>query len=255
MFWRFGGYANISTLDSILDKPDVTLEELLEESDLIQELKAQNAKLIDFIREEKALQKLLRYVLADKSPDPADEEKAGDDESKGAASFFKTRKARSQSRGTGELEDDKQEGKRTKYAFVSCEVLSSEVYSIYESLLAMPQSLHEFWDFIKREPPLDAIQAGYFTKVNEALLEKKTEDMITFIKSIDNVVADMMRHVDCPVIMDLLLKLISLEKEPEGQGIIDVRRTVYSSFDFGPLMTAVASIAKFNTNASVLHHS
>ena len=50
MFWRFGGYANISTLDSILDKPDVTVEELLEESDLIQELKQQNSKLIEFLR-------------------------------------------------------------------------------------------------------------------------------------------------------------------------------------------------------------
>ena len=34
MFWRFGGYANISTIDTILDKPDFTLEELLEEQTL-----------------------------------------------------------------------------------------------------------------------------------------------------------------------------------------------------------------------------
>ena len=47
MFWRFGGYANISSLDSILDKQDVTVEELLDESDLIQELKQQNSKLVD----------------------------------------------------------------------------------------------------------------------------------------------------------------------------------------------------------------
>lgn len=223
MFWRFGGYANISTLDSILDKPDVTLEELLDESDLIQELKAQNAKLIDFLREERTLEKILQYVLADKPPEPSVEEKTEEEENKTTGGFFKTRMARSQSRGTGELEEDKQEMKRTKYAFVSCEILSSEVYSIYESLLAMPDALREFWQFIKRPAPLDAIQAGYFTKVNEALLEKKTEEMIAFIKTIDNVVVDMMRHVDCPVIMDLLLKLISLEKEPEGQGVIDVR--------------------------------
>jgi len=30
MFWRFGGYANISTIDTILDKPEFTLEELLD---------------------------------------------------------------------------------------------------------------------------------------------------------------------------------------------------------------------------------
>ena len=26
MFWRFGGYAQLSSLDSILDKPDVTVD-------------------------------------------------------------------------------------------------------------------------------------------------------------------------------------------------------------------------------------
>ena len=222
MFWRFGGYANISTLDSILDKPDVTLEELLDESDLIQELKAQNAKLIDFLKEENALKKLLNYVLADKPPELPADEKSEEDEAKGSGGFFKNRKGRSQSRGLGETEEEKQESRRAKYAYVSCEILSSEVYSIYESLLAMPEVLRSFWTFIKRPPQLDALQASYFTKVNEALLEKKTEDMIAFIKTIDNVVSDMMKHVDCPVIMDLLLKLISLEKEPEGQGIVDV---------------------------------
>ena len=222
MFWRFGGYANTSTLDSILEKPDVTLEELLDESDLIQELKAQNAKLIEFLREDKALEKLLKYVLSDKPSEAPAEEKEEEDESKSSGGFFKNRAMRSRSRGMSESEEDKQESKRAKYAFVSCEILSSEVYSIHESLLAMPENLREFWTFIKRPAPLDALQASYFTKINEMLLEKKNEDMIAFIKTIDNVVPDLMKHVDCPTIMDLLLKLISLEKEPEGQGVVDV---------------------------------
>ena len=91
MFWRFGGYANTSTLDSILEKPDVTLEELLDESDLIQELKAQNAKLIEFLREDKALEKLLKYVLSDKPSEAPAEEKEEEDESKSSGGFFKNR--------------------------------------------------------------------------------------------------------------------------------------------------------------------
>ena len=66
MFWRFGGYAQLSSLDSILDKPDVTVEELLDESDLIQELKQQNSKLIEYLRDENVLERLLRYVTAPK---------------------------------------------------------------------------------------------------------------------------------------------------------------------------------------------
>lgn len=45
MFWRFG--FNSSTLDTLLDKEDVTLEEVLEEEDLLQEAKSMNPKLVE----------------------------------------------------------------------------------------------------------------------------------------------------------------------------------------------------------------
>ncbi len=45
MFWRFG--FNNSALDSLLDKADVTLEEVLEEEDLLKEAKSSNPKLIE----------------------------------------------------------------------------------------------------------------------------------------------------------------------------------------------------------------
>jgi hypothetical protein len=44
MFWRFG--FNNSTLDTLLDKEDVTLEEVMEEEDLLQEAKSLNTKLV-----------------------------------------------------------------------------------------------------------------------------------------------------------------------------------------------------------------
>lgn len=220
MFWRIGGYSNISSLDTILDKPDVTLEELLDESDLIQELKGQNAKLIEFLRQDTILQRLLQYVIAPKLADATKTEDDADAEDRGSGGFFKSR-ASTATKAPGDSDQEKQEAQRTKYSYVACEILSSEVYSIHESLLANPEYLRDFWKYTSQPAPLDPVQAGYFTKVNEALLEKKTEDMIAFIKTVDNVVADMMRHVDCPMIMDLLLKLISLEKEPEGQGIVD----------------------------------
>ncbi|RDW68391.1 putative extragenic suppressor of kinetochore protein 1 [Coleophoma crateriformis] len=221
MFWRFGGYANISTIDTILDKPDVTLEELLDESDLIQELKQHNTKLIEYLREEKVLEKLLEYVIAPKV-EPAPEEPAPeaaedteeDSEAKGKErSFSITREA--------EDEGDEKEKKRTRYAYVSAEVLSSDNWSISEALMENQELLRKFWDFLKLPPPLDPLQASYFTKVNEALLDKKTEEMLELFKSLDGAVKDMLQHVDSPMVMDLLLKIISLEKAEGGQGIVD----------------------------------
>ena len=227
MFWRFGGYANISTIDSILDKPDVTLEDLFEESDLIQEVKAQNAKLIEFLREESVLERLFNYVIAPRSEEPERTKSPAPEEkrSSGGGFFGSRAKSKSISRDDGESDFEKQDRKRMQNAFYACEILSAEVHSIYEALFEHPEFLLKFWDYLKRDAPLEPQQAGYFTKVNEALLDRRTEDTIKLVRTIDDVVPNMMRHVDCPVIMDLLLKLISLEKEPEGHGVVDVRHS------------------------------
>jgi hypothetical protein len=46
MFWRFG-FSNASPIDTILEKESFTLEELLDEEELLPECKAHNSKLID----------------------------------------------------------------------------------------------------------------------------------------------------------------------------------------------------------------
>jgi SIT4-associating protein SAP185/190 len=226
MFWRFGGYANVSTLDSILDKPDVTVEELLDESDLIQELKQQNSKLIEFLRDDNVLERLLKYIVAPKVDEAEDETPEPEEESGNPLNNLFGKKRRSRSKSVEKVEgeeESKEEKQRMKYAYVSCEVLSSDVWSIAEALLDNREALRKFWEYLKLDAPLDPVQAGYFTKVIESLFDKKTEEAIEIMKSIDNVVADMLKHVDCPTVMDLLLKIISLERNEGGQGIVDVR--------------------------------
>ncbi|KAK2606686.1 hypothetical protein N8I77_005417 [Diaporthe amygdali] len=229
MFWRFGGYANISTIDTILDKNDFTLEELLDEGDLIQELKQHNAKLIDYLRDEPVLVKLLEYVVAPKlepvaTPDvDDDDEKELESESeKGKSRVLPFSRPRASSRASEpENKEEEMEKKRNRYAYVAAEILASDNWSICEALLANKTMLRNFWEFLQHPIPLDPLQASYFTKVNEALFDKKTEEMIELLKSIDNAVPDMLRHVDCPMIMDLLLKIISLERTEAGQGIVE----------------------------------
>jgi SIT4-associating protein SAP185/190 len=226
MFWRFGGYANISTIDTILDKPDFTLEDLLDESDLIQELKQHNTKLIEYLREDKVLEKLLDYVVAPRletfetSDDLADD----DASNKGKGRLLSFSRPRASSRATDgtENDDEEQEKRRNRYAFVACEVLSSDTWSIYEALTENRQLIRNFWDFLSRPTPLDPLQASYFTKVNESLFDKKTEEMIELLRSLPNAVSDLLRHVECPMIMDLLLKIIAMDRSEGGQGIVEV---------------------------------
>lgn len=230
MFWRFGGYANISTLDTILDKPDVTLEELLEEPDLIQELKQHNTKLIEYLRDENVLRQLLEYVVgtpphgmeAEDEEQPAPKKKTTFSPVR-SLSIGRSKEDRAKTRKQEEREaQELAEKARQKYAYMACEILSSETWSIIEALMENPQHLRRFWDFLKQEPILDPTAAGYFTKINETLLDKKPEETLEFVKTLDGVVPAILQHVDCPMVMDLLLKIISMEKIEGGQGIVDV---------------------------------
>ncbi|KAI1770540.1 SAPS-domain-containing protein [Hypoxylon cercidicola] len=223
MFWRFGGYANISTIDTILDKPDFQLDDLLDESDLIQELKQHNTKLIEYLREPKVLEKLLEYVITPKlEPVENPEDDVNEDEKKGKSKGLSFGRPRASSRTTSDgTDEDEVEKRRNRYAYVAAEVLSSDNWSIYEALMEGQTLLRDFWNFLKLPSPLDPLQASYFTKVNEALFDKKTEEMLRLLKNIDDAIPNMLRHVDCPMIMDLLLKIISLERTENGQGIVE----------------------------------
>lgn len=228
MFWRFGGYASVSAIDSLLDKPVVSLEELLDESELIQELKQLNTKLIEYLREDDVLKKLMDYVIAPSLVN--DDEDDGDADT---ANQKEGSQAKEDDSAAGEKESDplkdilapedleRAEKERLKRAYVACEILSSEVWSILDSIMAHPEHLRGFWSFIRRPAPLDSIQASYFTKVNETLLDKKTGEMLELLKSMDDIVPAILQHVDNPMVMDLLLKLISLERAEGGQGIVD----------------------------------
>ncbi|KAL4808409.1 SIT4 phosphatase-associated protein-domain-containing protein [Aspergillus unguis] len=232
MFWRFGGYASISAIDSLLDKPDVSLEELLDESELIQELKQLNTKLIEYLREDDVLKKLMDYVISPSLVNEDDEDDDADRNDKDENMATEKDDTAEEEKKGDPLKDildpedlERAEKERLKRAYVACEILSSEVWSILDSTMANPEYLKDFWGFIRRPAPLDSIQASYFTKVNETLLDKKTSEMLDLLKSMDNIVPAILQHIDNPMVMDLLLKLISLERAEGGQGIVDWLKT------------------------------
>ena len=48
MFWKYNSLA-VSQIDSLLEKQDVTLAEILQQEDIIQECKSQNKKLVELL--------------------------------------------------------------------------------------------------------------------------------------------------------------------------------------------------------------
>ncbi|CEH14755.1 SAP family cell cycle dependent phosphatase-associated protein [Ceraceosorus bombacis] len=116
MFWRFG-FSSASTLDSLLDRPNVTLEEVLDEEELLQECKSQNQKLVQFLCQPRILSRLLEHVT-------------------GTAQV---------AGGSGKEWEEKV---RFKYPYVASEVLSCEIWSIVEAVLDSDSLLEPFWNAV-----------------------------------------------------------------------------------------------------------
>ena len=66
MFWKYNTLA-VSHIDTLLDKQTVTLAEILEQEDIIQECKSQNKKLVDFLTKQEILAELLDLILQEPS--------------------------------------------------------------------------------------------------------------------------------------------------------------------------------------------
>lgn len=68
MFWKFDLHTT-SHVDTLLEKENVTLTELMDEEDVLQECKAQNRKLIDFLVRPQSMDDLVGYVTQEPSDD------------------------------------------------------------------------------------------------------------------------------------------------------------------------------------------
>lgn len=64
MFWKFD-LNTTSHVDKLLDKEDVTLRELMDEDDILQECKAQNRKLLDFLCRPQCMEELVSLITQD----------------------------------------------------------------------------------------------------------------------------------------------------------------------------------------------
>lgn len=221
----------MSPINSLLDKPDVKVEDILDESDLMQELKQHNTRLIEYLRDDNVLRRLFDIIISPslmddddhndydnnedgneeipdedkKEPEPAET----DNEGQIQLSEFPKISTKS-SREPKDLEEA--EKNRLKYAYIASEVLSSPSWSVIEAMVENEDALRSFWQYMFRKGDLDSVQTSYFVKVNEVLLDQKTDVMLAFIMSIDNVIPMLLQHVDNPLVMDLVLKIITLDK-------------------------------------------
>ncbi|KAK2736606.1 hypothetical protein FQN57_000723 [Myotisia sp. PD_48] len=236
MFWKYSGYAHISPINSLLDKPDVTVEDILDESDLIEELKLRNTRLIEYFRDDNVLRRLFDIII---SPSLINREDENDECDTKNNIPYDDEDASTLHRSLGESEEgrnmqqaldtsaggaenlEQAEMARLKYAYVASEVLSGPPWSVVEAMVENEEALRSFWQFLWRAGSLDSLQTNYFVKVNDMLLNQKPDDMLAFVMSLDGIAPVLLHHVDNPLIMELLVKLVTMDKPESGLSITE----------------------------------
>ncbi|KAJ1856701.1 sporulation-induced protein [Coemansia sp. RSA 1853] len=214
MLWRFG-LQHASNIDKLLEKEDLTLEEVLNDPDLQQEIREQNPKVISYLVQPQNLKQMVDYIATEE--------------------FFKF----------------------TKMAATACEVLCSPSAAFAEALAAAYVSgdfvesdsesesdssaaraqagerrstteeprqhlLEQLWSIMRLDNgQLDAQQASQFSRVMCSLLQRKPYEALDFIRAQDAAVAQFLEHLNVSAVVDLLLKVISLEELENGPGIIE----------------------------------
>ncbi|KAM5173521.1 serine/threonine-protein phosphatase 6 regulatory subunit 2 isoform 3-T14 [Callospermophilus lateralis] len=177
MFWKFD-LNTTSHVDKLLDREQVTLQELMDEDDILQECKAQNRKLLDFLCRPQCMEELVSLITQDPPLDM--EEKV-----------------------------------RFKYPNTACELLTCDVPQISDRLGEDESLLSLLYDFLDQEPPLNPLLASFFSKTIGNLIARKTEQVITFLKKKDKFISLVLKHMGTSALMDLLLRLVSCV-EPAG---------------------------------------
>ncbi|XP_077373120.1 serine/threonine-protein phosphatase 6 regulatory subunit 2 [Festucalex cinctus] len=176
MFWKFDLHT-ASHLEALLDKDDVTLAELMDEEDVLQECKAQNRRLLLFLCQDQCMQELVRKITT--------EPPAGIEETK-----------------------------RFKYSNIACELLTSDVGVINDKLGNEEPLLESLYAFLEQPSPLNPLLSSFFSKTIGNLIARKTEQVISFLRRKEGFLALVLKHIDTSAMMDVLLRLISCVEPP-----------------------------------------
>ncbi|KAL6992192.1 hypothetical protein U1Q18_010299 [Sarracenia purpurea var. burkii] len=175
MFWRMAGLSTASPVETIMDKENFTLEELLDEDEIIQECKALNSRLINFLRERAQVEQLLRYIVEEASEDA--------------------------------------EKRRTfKFPFIACEIFTCEVDIILKALVEDEELMNSLFSFLEPEHSHSTLLAGYFSKVVICLLLRKTVPFMNYIQAHQEIIRKLVDLIGITSIMEVLVRLIGADE-------------------------------------------
>eukprot|EP01006_Ploeotia_vitrea_P026427 TRINITY_DN59413_c0_g1_i1.p1 TRINITY_DN59413_c0_g1~~TRINITY_DN59413_c0_g1_i1.p1 ORF type:complete len:788 (-),score=143.05 TRINITY_DN59413_c0_g1_i1:351-2714(-) len=177
MFWRIGFHASKSPLQSQLDKEDVTVEDILDQEDLLQEVKANNKKLLQYLSRADVVHKLIYYLT--------------------------------------EWEEDADEKRKYKFPLLACEILAADLPSVLE-VVVQETSLTQLFNFLDRETPLPPQLSLNFVRVIQNVYTRKPQEVSNFLQQQPaSIATNFLHHIETFGINELMLTLLGAMDEDE----------------------------------------
>ena len=170
MFWQQLNLED-SMLNDLVTKEDTTLDRVLEESDVIQECKTKNEKLLEFLSRIENMHQLIDYIIFE--PQNDDDEKT---------KFYKP--------------------------YVCCELLSSDASIITDTLANDSILLLQLWSFIRTREEINPLLASFFSKVVQILLNRRPNVVLAFLKDHPSLIDDLVFHIDTSAVMDVIYRVV-----------------------------------------------
>ncbi|KAL9831269.1 putative SIT4 phosphatase-associated protein family [Arabidopsis thaliana] len=146
----------------------------LDEEDIIQECRALNSRLINFLRERAQVEQLLRFIV-EESPEDADSKRA------------------------------------FKFPFISSEVLTCEIDVILKTLVDEEELMNLLFSFLEPNRSHSVMLAGYFSKVVICLMLRKTVPLMNYVKAHQNVFQQLVDLIGITSIMEVLIRLVGAD--------------------------------------------
>uniref|UniRef100_A0A1I8M876 SIT4 phosphatase-associated protein n=1 Tax=Musca domestica TaxID=7370 RepID=A0A1I8M876_MUSDO len=181
MFWDKNDSPS-QNIEALLERENATVEEFLDEDDIIQECKTQKKSIVNYFTRPDVIKRMIELI-------------------------------------TTEPPEDLPLAQRFRHANVACEILLLGLPSLDEKLISEEETLKMLYSYLENEPPLNPLLASFFSKTFSMLFTKKSDQdwflyqqlclkLLEFLKTQNNFLDLICKHFSTPVIPDLIMEMM-----------------------------------------------